>query len=511
VPDSTGYHVTVKKAMTQILPAAYHKTQVFAFQGLAKSDDGVASDQTVSPGATFEMTRGTPATVEWINGIGQDHLFKPSSGLQSASPVPIVLHVHGLEVAPDSDGAPKSSFTTRANYHYPNSQPATALWYHDHTFGITRLNVYAGLAGMYIIRDESEPANLPDRKHEMPLVIQDRSFDKNGNLIYQGGFGDVNVVNGKAWPEMTVEHAVYRFRVLNGSNNRFYQLALTDNNLAAVTSPSMTAIGSDGGYLKAPVPVSVLSLAPGERSDILIDFSKVSPGSYVVLNDQLGSPVVRFAVPATPVEGPVPDLPKLSDITALPETTLKRTMTLNSAANYSLNGQAFDGLISEQPKLGTTEEWDLVNLSGEPHPIHVHLVQFQILQRFGLDTGRYNTAWLDLNKDGGATLPFPTTYKTKELAVADYLTNIPGFPKAGTAPAPEEAGWKDTVSVPTDTVTRIRIRWTPQEISDWSTDGKYFKFDPTTGPGYVWHCHMLEHEDDEMMRPLRPLLGTPQQ
>jgi len=558
------YEVTVQQDEVQMLPEkCYPKTKVFAYGGLSRAYGETESKRVwTSPGATFEVTRDTPVHVKWINAITGKHLFPMDPTLHWANPdkvakppgpftpdfknpaedstVPIVTHVHGLEVGSDSDGAPDAWFThdpekfgahvRKTPSEYPNSQPATTLWYHDHALGVTRLNVYAGLAGLYIIRDKNDAvaASLPDKAHEMPLVIQDKTFDTHGQLVYTTGggdhpywsssfSGDTMVVNGKAMPRMDVERARYRFRVLNGGNNQDITLSLPGLPVSKTEPAAFTIVGSDGGYLAAPIGADVLTLAPGERADVVIDFSSMAEGGTVVLKNG-GKEVVQFkalAAQTKPTCALQPPPPKTADdpsqpseepkpqcfangLGALPplESTTTRTVTLNTATDgsYLLNGRMFDSAVDEQPKLGTTEEWDIVNLTYEPHPIHLHLVQFQILNRQALqlddNTGLplYLDAWNKAN-NGGA---LPLEQAAVNPSVKDFVTGN------ADKPAGADTGWKDTVTAPSFTVTRIRVRWTPQ-------DKDKFPFDATQGPGYVWHCHMLEHEDNEMMRPLKPV------
>ena len=572
------YQVTVVPADVQMLPTKFKPTKVFAFSGdVIKEGSTQPVAYESSPGATFEVKRGTPARVKWVNKL-KEHLLPvdptlhwanpnkmktptspflefPKLYAMAQSPVPFVPHVHGLEVKSAFDGEPEAWFTADGgphgdkyqgdSYEYPNSQPATALWYHDHTLGMTRLNVYAGLAGMYIIRDPADPldppeplkseskresgeAALPDHAHEMPLVIQDKSFNTDGSLLYpaagssdhpywSGHFeGDTNVVNGKVWPKMMVERTRYRFRVLNGANSTTYDLALTsDPSSMPLEDPSkgpkLTVIGSDGGYLAAPLDTTTLRLAPGERADVLIDFSSVEPGKFVTLTNTRSSAlgeVVRFVVPEDAGKAPAPPSvpqvlsehpPKLEpQLDKLGKPT-KRTVTLNLApdGSYLLNGQMFDGGLSEEPRVGSTEDWDIVNISYSDHPIHLHLVQFQILERRPFDDGKYIEDWNALNGEALPRHDAPTNPNAE-----DYFPKVEPLPPVEPL-LPIDTGWKDTVVAPASQVTRIRVRWAPQDAKLTTPGTNPFSFDPTKGPGYVWHCHMLEHEDNEMMRPLK--------
>ena len=549
------YQVTVKEADVQMLPDGCPTTQVFAYGGRTLEND---AETWSSPGATFEMTRGVSARVKWLNEIGIPHLFSVDPTLHWAnpngvpapdgpfeanyptiadaqSPVPVVTHVHGLEVGSASDGTPEAWFTATGKKgpqflsefsNYPNSQPATTLWYHDHVLGITRLNVYAGLAGMYVIRDPKSEIEklpgLPDRAHEMPLVIQDKIFKADGSLVYpdqnspqhpywsMSFGGDTFVVNGKVWPSMNVDRTRYRFRMLNGANNRTFTLALQAPpaqgvEAAAPALPKLTVIGSDGGYLSAPAEVGFVKLAPGERADVLIDFSDLDVGQSVILSNE-GEDVVRFT--ANPLVVTPPPLPKALDtaMVELKPDVAKRTVTLNAATDggFLLNGQMYDSKVSELPVLGSTEDWDIVNLSGEPHPIHLHLVQFRIKQRRQLKVDGYLQAW-NTENDGGA---LPLMHATVNPDADAYLVDeseMDDYAKETAKILAPESGWKDTIVAPGGFVTRIRVRWAPQEApaSTKAHDDLFAKFDATKDFGYLWHCHMLEHEDNEMMRPLQ--------
>jgi spore coat protein A, manganese oxidase len=535
------YKITVKETKVQMLPEGCKPTQVLAYGGLMlKEGETQAKLDWSSPGPTFEMTRDLPARVQWVNEIGIPHMLPVDPTLHWAnpkglptpngpfdefppvmtemqSPVPIVTHVHGLEVNSDSDGSPEAWFTATGvrgpKYNlahpfsdYPNSQPGTTLWYHDHALGITRLNVYAGLAGMYIIRDPKNelenPASgasaLPDRAHEMPLVIQDKSFKSDGSLAYTSypsekhpywasfHSGDFYVVNGKVWPEMTVDRTRYRFRMLNAANSRTYNFSLPEKR-------KFTVIGSDGGFLAKASEVELLKLAPGERADVLIDFSDVGPGNAIILSSD-GEDVVRFKVPegAKESEG-LPKLPETLNTIAELTSASTRTVTMLPAPDdgFLLDGRSFHDPVSEQPRVGTTEDWDIVNISGMGHPIHLHLVQFRVISRKTINSD-YRAAWLEKN---GSTLPLS---KPAVNPAADaYLTG------ESTPIEAADTGWKDTVIAPADQVTRIRVRWAPQDATNVVPGKNSFTFDPTAGPGYVWHCHMLEHEDNDMMRPLK--------
>ncbi len=358
---------------------------------------------------------------------------------------------------------------------------------------------------------------LPDRAHEMPLVIQDKSFKSDGSLVYpkesspdhpywSGYFGgETFVVNGKVWPVMQVEHARYRFRMLNGANHRTFKFSLSDQQ-DPPQNRKFTVIGTDGGYLAAPTETEFVKLAPGERADVLVDFSDLEPGKPVTLTNE-GEDVVRFSVPeAAPTVASRELLKQLNPMVELKPNVDKRTVTLHSAADggYLLNGQGYHAALTEQPVVGSTEDWDIVNISGGDHPIHLHLVQFTVMHRRQLKGDSYSDAWKAAN-DGG-TLPLANAavnpdagpYLLDESEMDDYSKDIAKI-------SATESGWKDTIVAPSGFVTTIRVRWAPQDAPASTATGSnaFAQFDPTAGPGYVWHCHMLEHEDNDMMRPLK--------
>jgi len=293
------------------------------------------------PAFTIEAVRDVPIDVKWINNLPMDHLLGYAIdytlhmvGYHNGMPtgewtegVPTVVHVHGGEVPGGSDGGPDAWFTQNwaekgpawesGNIHevysYPNEQLPATLWYHDHVLGITRLNVYAGLAGFYLLRDPDieAPLNLPSGAYEIPIVIQDRMFFTDGQLMYPVGgdnpdvhplwqpefFGNTIVVNGVVWPYLEVEPRKYRFRMLNGSNARFYALEIMDD-ITNMRGPGFWQIGSDGGYMDAPVLLADpndmnsprMVMAPGERCDVIVDFSACTPGQTFTMRNNAKSP-----------------------------------------------------------------------------------------------------------------------------------------------------------------------------------------------------------------------------
>jgi spore coat protein A len=428
-----------------------------------------------SPGPIFETRSGQGLLVEWVNELPETHFLPIDHSIHGAEAdkpeVRAVVHMHGAKAPPESDGYPENWYVPgkSAVCHYPNRQDAAMLWYHDHALGINRLNVFAGLLGAFFVRDEFEDAlNLPRGKYEIPLMIYDRDFDLEGQLNYPVSgeakspwvpevFGDAILVNGKLFPYLEVEPRKYRFRVLNGANGRFFRLTFVSGQTPTLT---FQQIGTDQGLLPAPVSLRRLSIAPGERADLIVDFSNYGGASVVLKNDTLN--VMQFRVaPKGPRDES--DLPQtLRAVPKIPESSAAKTRMLTLVevddlvqrpVKMLLNNAHWSMPVTENPVLDSVEIWNLINLTDDAHPIHLHLVRFQILDRRAFNISAY--------------------WATGELKYTG-----PAAP-----PEPGEAGWKDTVRADPGMVTRIIIR-----------------FEGFTGR-YVWHCHILEHEDNEMMRP----------
>jgi spore coat protein A, manganese oxidase len=428
------------------------------------------------PGPTFDVRSGQDILVEWVNELPSKHFLPMDHNIMGAGAnqpeVRTVVHVHGAKAPPESDGYPESWIVPGKSvlYRYPNNQDAAMLWYHDHAMGINRLNIYAGLAGVFLIRDSVEDSlNLPGGKYEIPLVISDRLLTLEGQLFYPVSpdanspwvpevFGDAILVNGKIFPYLDVGARKYRFRVLNASNGRFYHLSLANG--ASADGASFWQIGTDQGLLSAPVPLKALMIAPGERVDLVVDFSGHSGEELILRSDSFV--IMQFRVSGDKVDdasslpGALRPVPKIPESQAVKTRLLSLNEYVNRVAEpvlMLLNGTYWHQPITEKPVLNTTEIWTLINPTDDSHPIHLHLVRFQILDRQKFD---------------------PSTYQsTGKLRFTGPL--VP--------PEPSEAGWKDTVRAEPGMVTRIIV--------------------PFEGfPGrYVWHCHILEHEDNEMMRP----------
>ena len=320
-------------------------------------------------------------------------------------------------------------------------------------------------------------------------------------------------MNGAVWPRLDVDRGQYRFRVLDGSNARFYDLHFSNN-------MEFTVIGSDGSYMRQPVKVSNLLIAPGERYDILVNFASLQPGAEVLLLNSASAPYPEANKPDPNTVGQVmefkvanstgyvakqlpaylnPTLPADKPFPTLIADAPQRILTLDEASGVYgpsislLNGQKWSGPVSELPVEGTTEDWAIINLTEDAHPIHLHLVQFQFVSRQSLNWKPYEQAWLDLN----GQLPF-----SKPTISLDYTTYLQ---QAAPSPKPLEQSWKDTIIAYPNMVTIIRVRFAPVDGSP------QYSFDPTAGPGYVWHCHILDHEDNEMMRPFKVVAASPKQ
>ena len=475
-------------------------------------------------------------TLHWADPLGTGPLFTQYTG-----PVPLTTHVHGALVEPESDGGPETWYTpgyaikgphaTKEVYEYNNQQLPATIWYHDHGFGVDRLNVYMGLAGYYLITDPEfeAPLNLPSAPYDMGICIQDRMFNTGGSFLYPGNginpdihpfwipefFGDVMLANGKVWPYLNVEPRKYRFRFLNGCNARFLELRLFDR-VNYVPGPAFYQIGTDGGYLAAPVmlndPTSPkaprLLFAPGERCDVIIDFAGLAVGTKLTLVNSAKAPYPNGTAPNPMTTGQImefrviplsaPDESSIpSSITTIPTLTpgpVTRTLTLNEVEGplgplaALLDGRTWHHPITEMPILGSTEIWEIVNLTADAHPIHLHGVQFQLLNRQMFNRTKYLKVYNKLNP----IIPIPED--------ATYTTVLPGPYLQGPAmpPDPNEAGWKDTFRMNPGQVTRAIIRFAFQDGSPYAD-----VFDATAEPGYVWHCHILEHEENDMMRPFK--------
>jgi FtsP/CotA-like multicopper oxidase with cupredoxin domain len=603
------YEISMTEFSQQILPAGLPATTVWGYGAVrSTSRNGLLIHN--APSLTIEAQWKRPVRVKWINNLkGADghflphllpvdptlHWANPPGGKDGrdmrptfdetpgryTGPVPIVTHVHGaVGVGDESDGYAEAwylpdadvpaGYATVGTWHdffkakaassfgaawgpgfavfqYPNENRASTIWYHDHALGMTRLNVYAGPAGFYIIRggpagDKAvldsrtrttavlpgpapiEGDKFPPNKtyHEFPIAIQDRAFNSDGSLFYPDSreffdgataedpgfipfsdlspiwnpefFGNTIMVNGNTWPFQNVEKRRYRLRFLNGCQSRF--LILDFNSIPGV---EVWQIGNEGGFLAAPVNLSaendnLLLMGLAERADLIVDFTNVPVGNYVLGNlgpdepfgggeppddfdvadpDTTGQ-IMQFRV--LPAVAPDPSTPPqflvLPAIAQLPAPVRTRPLALLEHASDFWDGPAeamlgtvdADGNptakmwadpVTENPSQGDTEVWELYNGTADAHPMHIHEITFEILNRQDLVT----------NEDGEATPPF----------------RLVGDP---TPPEQWEDGLKDTVVSYPGQVTRVKAQF--------NTPGQF-----------VWHCHIVEHEDNEMMRPYR--------
>ncbi len=467
-------------------------------------------------GPTFVTMKNVPVDVKWMNNLPNTHghLLPIDHTIHMAHPtmgVPTVVHLHGGHTEPQSDGFPEAWFTNnfaekgaswaKQTYHYTLDQEAAPLWYHDHALGVTRLNVYAGLAGAWFVRDNNELSmNLPSGNYERELVIQDKSFTYDGQLFFPSDpmnptlpnpsimpefFGDYMMVNGKVWPALDVAPGKYRFRVYCATDSRFILLKLSNG-------ASFQQIGTDAGLLNSPVTLTQLLLGPGERADIIIDFTGKSGQQIVLQNIGPDAPFQGFEATGSVIGGPAdpattgqvmmfrvnqPNGPAFTVPNSLRQPiqflgaaqNTRQVLLFEGTDNYgrilpSLGTVAGGQLgwmdpVTEKPTVNTTEIWEIYNTTMDAHPIHLHQIAFEIIDR--------------------------QEFMADQDPVTGALTNIMmmGAPIAAAA---NERGWKDTgINLPMQR-TRYKVR-----------------FDI---PGqYVWHCHILSHEDHDMMRPLEVL------
>jgi spore coat protein A, manganese oxidase len=434
VRGKTHYYTLTMRAGLTRLHRNLPRTVIWGFNGMY-------------PGPTIKAIKGHPVVIRQIHQLPDDYSSAGGDAMMAAKPA---VHLHGAHTAPEDDGHPRESITPGGyrDYHYPNRQKATTLVFHDHSHEETGKHVYYGMAGAYLIEDpEEQSLGLPKGEYDIPLLIQDKFVNSDGVLRYTldnntrdfGVLADTVFVNGVIQPYLSVATRKYRFRIINGSNARIYELQLSSGR-------PMVQIGTDGGLLHAPLEKTSITLGPLERATVVIDFGFYAPGTKVVLRSCASctdrtAELMRFDVDRLAVDDSVvPDC--LTDWEDLPITaeTPTRQFTLNrlnsgAATTWVINGQTFDpnNPPLAQVKLGTVEKWRFLNPTNRPHPIHVHLVQFQIL-------------------------------------------NVNGQPQD-----PSKHGWKDMFLVQPGGEVTVAAR-----------------FDGYTGR-YLFHCHNLEHEDLGMM------------
>ncbi|XP_074571776.1 multicopper oxidase LPR1 homolog 1-like [Curcuma longa] len=497
-------------------------TTVFAF--------GTTAAAASFPGPTIEALRAVPLWVTWENHLPSTHILPWDPTIHVARPrhgagVPTVVHLHGGVVAPADDGYADAWFTsgfadtgpnwTKPNYLYPNVQGAGNLMYHDHTFGLTRVNILAGLVGAYIIRDPVREGryNLPNGSFDLELLIADRIFATDGSIYMNATgrvpevhpqwraeyFGQVITVNGKAWPYLTVRRRRYRFRIMNVSNARYYNLTLSGGRLP------FFVIGSDGSYLARPVATRSILLSVAEIFDVIVDFSATNATEIELLNHapypyrptgtavegtDLGR-VMKFVIRQTPTRIPAnraPILPTslIDYATAIEdEATTTRYIAFyeyfrsGHITHLLINGKNVTDPVTETPKTGSTEVWHVINLTGDDHPLHIHVATFQAVRTTELvDVGNFTACMQRLS----------------DPAACDIAAHAVG---SVTYPPEYERTWKNVAKMPPSTMTTIVAKFRIAE-----TD-QAFPFDATAEPGYFYHCHILDHEDNVMIRPLK--------
>jgi FtsP/CotA-like multicopper oxidase with cupredoxin domain len=692
VDGTATVNVNMQEFQQKVLPASFYSSLAAPYNaGTYLWGYNINNAGASWPARTIESKQNVATTASYTNSLTNTHLQKLLTVDQSihwadplgttaanncvngpplaaactepyAGPIPTVVHLHGNEVLSQYDGHPDAWWTpglaqkgkafVSSTYNYPNQQEATTLWFHDHTLGIVRLNVYAGLAGFYFIRDSrdtglaSNPITLPSGAQETELLLADRQFDTNGQLYFPDSdnaanlngppanpdihpywipefFGDVITVNGKSWPTMEVQPRRYRFRFVNASNARFYIMQMfnqagLDMHVNGAPGPAIWQIGSDGGLFNSPVKLDdpangpnacagapfgnnndvgagakCLFMAPAERADVIVDFAGQAGKTFTLKNFAVipfpsGGPVGYGAPDATadglvmqfkvdlPLQGtdttfnPAGSHPALRSAPIVNIKTItpskKRQLILVEEESDTANpdgpgspvddGTPVESLINntkwngnregttimvpggvsngkgvsatETPQEGSTEVWEIANLTADAHPIHIHLIQFQVISRQAFDVDTYLTDWMaafpggtfnGFNFPPGIYIPGfgpPLNYSTLNSAgalggnlnydAAKYLQQ--GACAGGACPlrAPEalDSGWKDTLKMFPGEITRIAVRWAPQDIAAGGTHAgtDYFPFDPTNGPGYIEHCHILDHEDNEFMRPM---------
>ena len=384
-------------------------------------------------------------------------------------PARIVTHLHGGENHPQFDGTPLQWFTRDGasgphyitdTFTYYNEQRASMVWYHDHALGNTRTNVYAGLAGAYIIRDDQDtgepgnPLGLPAGPYEIPLVLQDKTFNADGSMFYPTEgvtahhpqwvpefFGDVAVVNAKIWPFVDVEPRRYRLRIVNGSQSRFYNLQFV-NEKSGRALP-FTQIGTDGRLLRAPVRMSRLLIAPGERADLIVDFAGRRNASFIVTNNarapypmggratlsqllkiRVNRPLQGRDATTQPTDLELPARAALRPLGHPRPTSLGDTRPGHRGADHpQRRGCPYldaDGLpsVTTKPKHGATEDWLLVNTTADTHPIHLHLVTFEVIDRRPFDVAAYDHATQAITYTGPAVAAAPNENGRKDTVQA---------------------------------------------------------------------------------------------
>ncbi|KAL6192702.1 hypothetical protein ACLB2K_033788 [Fragaria x ananassa] len=486
---------------------------------------GTSKHTATVPGPTIEALHGISTSIRWQNNIhSTKHILPWDPTIPTAVPstkngIPTVVHLHGAIGEPESDGNANSWFTagfrvrgstwSNKTYRYYNQQQPGNLWYHDHAMGMTRVNLLAGLVGAYIIRhpDIEAPLGLPYGEFDRTLVVFDRAFSTDGSIYMDPTgnnpsihpqwqpeyFGDAIIVNGKAWPKLTVRRRKYRFRIINASNARFFKFFFP-NGLRFIH------VGADSAYLAKPVTSREILVGPSEITDMVIDFSASKTNSAILANgaaypyptgdpvNEANSKVMKFMilphsevdtsrVPAKLIHYPVPDLSTASQTRYI--AMYEYASNIDEPTNLYLNAKPYEAPATETPKAGTSEIWNVINLTEDNHPLHIHLGLFVVLDQTDLVNVEEFKDCMTKRNDA------------VKCQVSKYArgnkTEVPAH----------EKGWKNVFKMKPGCVTKILVRF-----AYIHTNASYV-FDPTAEPGYVYHCHILDHEDNAMMRPLK--------
>ncbi|KAM0933029.1 putative bilirubin oxidase [Dioscorea sansibarensis] len=490
-------------------------TRVFAY--------GLSKESATVPGPAIEARCGVHTDVTWENHLPSRHILPWDPTIPTATPssgVPTVVHLHGGVHPPFSDGNANSWFTSgfRATgptwsspiFTYPNIQSPGNLWYHDHTMGLTRVNLLTGLLGAYILRDPSleSPLSLPCSPFDLNLMVFDRKFRVDGSIYMNSTgnnpsihpqwqpeyFGDAIIVNGKVWPRLHVQRRRYRFRILNASNARFFRFFFSN-------ALPFFHIGSDSTYLSKPVKTSGFLLAPSEIADVIVDFSDSPTDSAILLNDapypfpsgnpvdKTKSKVMKFVIERqrSPDQSRIPTqlflFPKPSPQSSVNTryiTMYEYTSSTGGPTRLYLNGKAFEEPATETPKSGTSEIWHVINLTGDNHPLHIHLAHFAVLeQREILALQKFKDCMARLND-------------AIKCHVGDHAVGKRDIV------VEQERGWKNVFKAQPGFMTTMLVRF--ELLGPGNTT---YPFDATAEPGYLYHCHIVDHEDNAMMRPLK--------
>lgn len=486
---------------------------------------GTSAESATFPGPTIEAVQGVPLLVTWQNHLPQQHILPWDPTVPTAIPkhggVPAVVHLHGGVHPPQSDGSAFAWFTagfretgaawTTPTYTYPNVQSPGVLWYHDHALGLTRANLLAGLLGAYVLRNPAveKPLGLPcGDEFDRVLMLADRSFYADGSIYmnYTGDnpnihpqwqpeyFGEAITVNGKAWPFLSVARRRYRFRIINTSNARYFNLSLT-NGLP------FHVVGSDTSYLSQPVTATQILVGVAETFDVVVDFSESTTPEAELVNmapypypdgdapNHLNGKVMKFVVEPAKArdESRVPA--KLLEYVkvAEEEAVQKRYIVMyeyeddatGNPMHLYINGKRLEDPATETPRPGTTEVWEVINLTQDNHPLHLHLATFQAVRVRGL---------VELDEFKGCMTKLNDAVKC----------NVSQHALGEAVAVPEhEKTWKNVVKIAPGYMTTIVVKFLMVDT------GKTYPFDATAEPGYVYHCHILDHEDNAMIRPLK--------